>query len=177
MQEHAQQVRRALDRLRTASSRRPGRDLRRMSRASSEEGIAHPIECVALRLDVVRAREAELQGTLLEYLNGRRDVTVLGETSADPAVRVPTVSFVVEGWNSQELVEKVEKDSNFAFRWGSFYSNRLAHELLGLGSDGVVRISMVHYNTGEFAYPPTKLCVALLTYWISRGSQGNYQSH
>ncbi|KAI4602720.1 hypothetical protein KJ359_007938 [Pestalotiopsis sp. 9143b] len=99
--------------------------------------------------DAVRAREAELQGTLLEYLNGRRDVTVLGETSADPAVRVPTVSFVVEGWNSQELVEKVEKDSNFAFRWGSFYSNRLAHELLGLGSDGVVRISMVHYNTVE----------------------------
>ena len=50
-------------------------------------------------------------------------------------------------------VEKVEKDSNFAFRWGSFYSNRLAHELLGLGSDGVVRISMVHYNTGEFPCP------------------------
>ncbi|ETS87600.1 hypothetical protein PFICI_01428 [Pestalotiopsis fici W106-1] len=99
--------------------------------------------------DGVRAHEAELQQTLLEYLNARNDVTVLGETSADPAVRVPTVSFVVKGWNSQELVEKVEKDGNYAFRWGSFYSNRLAHELLGLESDGVVRISMVHYNTVE----------------------------
>ncbi|KAF7516278.1 hypothetical protein G7054_g14227 [Neopestalotiopsis clavispora] len=95
----------------------------------------------------VRTREGELQQTLLDYLNGREDVTVLGEASADPAVRVPTVSFVVKGWNSQELVEKVEKDSNYAFRWGGFYSNRLVHELLGLGSDGVVRISMVHYNT------------------------------
>ncbi|KAH6660005.1 aminotransferase class-V [Truncatella angustata] len=97
----------------------------------------------------LRGHEEELQGTLLEYLNGREDVTVIGEPSSDPALRVPTVSFVVKGWNSQELVEKVEKDSNFAFRWGSFYSNRLVHELLGLGSDGVVRISMVHYNTVE----------------------------
>ncbi|KAK6067224.1 aminotransferase class-v [Seiridium cupressi] len=97
----------------------------------------------------IRKHEEALQRTLLEYLNEREDITVIGETSSDPAVRVPTVSFVVKGWNSQKLVEEVEKVSNFAFRWGSFYSNRLVHELLGLGVDGVVRISMVHYNTGR----------------------------
>lgn len=101
--------------------------------------------------DAVRKHEAELQKALLEYLNAREDITVIGETSSDPAVRVPTVSFVVRDWNSQKLVETVEKDSNFAFRWGAFYSNRLVHELLGLESDGVVRISMVHYNTGKSA--------------------------
>jgi selenocysteine lyase/cysteine desulfurase len=97
----------------------------------------------------IRAHEEELQKTLLGYLNEREDITVIGETSSDPAVRVPTVSFVVKGWSSQELVEKVERDSNYAFRWGNFYSSRLVHELLGLESDGVVRISMVHYNTGR----------------------------
>ncbi|KAG6362201.1 hypothetical protein INS49_010431 [Diaporthe citri] len=97
--------------------------------------------------DAILAQEAELQGTLLGYLNGRDDVTVRGETSADGAVRVPTVSFTVKGWDSRELVETVEKETRFGFRWGAFYSNRLVNETLGLGKDGVVRVSMVHYNT------------------------------
>ncbi|KAJ9137907.1 Cysteine desulfurase [Pleurostoma richardsiae] len=92
-------------------------------------------------------QEQKLQQILLDYLNGRDDVTIHGEKSADTAIRVPTVSFTVKEWNSQELVETVEKDSNFGFRWGGFYSNRLVYEFLGLGSDGVVRVSMVHYNT------------------------------
>ncbi|ORY65844.1 aminotransferase class-V [Pseudomassariella vexata] len=97
--------------------------------------------------DAVKVQERSLQETLLQYLNSRPDITVYGETSADGVVRVPTVAFRVKGWNSKELVEMVEKDTNFGFRWGAFYSNRLVHELLGLDEDGVVRISMVHYNT------------------------------
>lgn len=93
--------------------------------------------------------EGELQETFLAWLNERRDVTVWGEQSADPAVRVPTVSFTVDAWNSRELVEAVEKETNFGFRWGCFYSVRLTREILGLGDDGVVRVSMVHYNTGK----------------------------
>lgn len=95
------------------------------------------------------AHEGALQATLLSWLNARDDVTVWGERSADPAVRVPTVSFTVRGWGSRELVEAVERESNFGFRWGSFYSVRLVSEVLGLGEDGVVRVSMVHYNTGK----------------------------
>lgn len=101
--------------------------------------------------EAIMRQEAELQGTLLEYLNGKPDVTVHGERSADGKVRVPTVSFTVEGWNSKELVETVEKCTPFAFRWGAFYSNRLVNEFLGLEkSSGVVRVSLVHYNTGEW---------------------------
>lgn len=103
----------------------------------------------AVGWEAIMAQEAQLQGTLLEYLNGRDDVTVRGETSADGAVRVPTVSFTVAGWNSKELVETVEKETEFGFRWGAFYSNRLVNEILGLGKDGIVRVSMVHYNTGK----------------------------
>ncbi|KAK3337083.1 pyridoxal phosphate-dependent transferase [Cercophora scortea] len=93
------------------------------------------------------AQEHQLAEDLLSYLNARDDVTVWGETSADPALRVPTVSFTVKGRSSRQLVETVEKETNFGFRWGSFYSVRLVEQILGLGEDGVVRVSMVHYNT------------------------------
>ncbi|KAK3694950.1 pyridoxal phosphate-dependent transferase [Podospora appendiculata] len=93
------------------------------------------------------AQEHQLAETLLSYLNARDDVTVWGETSADPALRVPTISFTVQGRSSRQLVETVEKETEFGFRWGSFYSVRLVEQFFGLGEDGVVRVSMVHYNT------------------------------
>lgn len=46
-------------------------------------------------------------------------------------------------------MEGIEKRSNFGCRWGHFYSKRLLEEVLGLGEEGVVRVSLVHYNTGE----------------------------
>jgi selenocysteine lyase/cysteine desulfurase len=101
----------------------------------------------------IAEQEYQLQRALLSYLSNREDVTVFGETNADSRFRVPTVSFKVDGWTSKELVEAVEKDTKFGFRWGSFYSDRLVREVLGLGVDGVVRVSMVHYNTGEFGFP------------------------
>ena len=97
------------------------------------------------------AHEAALQKTLLEYLVRRPDITVYGDTTGSPEVRVSTVSFRVAGWSSQDVVETVEAATNYGFRWGNFYSPRLVHELLGLPEDGVVRVSMGHYNTGELS--------------------------
>ncbi|KAH8675661.1 pyridoxal phosphate-dependent transferase [Xylariales sp. PMI_506] len=100
--------------------------------------------------EVIAGHERQLQGTLLDYLNSKPETfTVFGETSSDPAVRVPTVSFTVKGRSSRDVVQDVEQVTNFAFRFGAFYSNRLVHELLDLDSNGVVRVSMVHYNTVE----------------------------
>jgi len=76
---------------------------------------------------------------------------IFGEPSSNPDLRVPTVSFVIAGQGSRSVVERVEKVSAFGFRWGAFYSNRLVEDVLGLGKEGVVRVSMVHYNTGMFA--------------------------
>ncbi|KAK1598004.1 aminotransferase class-V [Colletotrichum navitas] len=93
-------------------------------------------------------QERLLQLTLLQYLNGRDDVTVYGETDAGTECRVPTISFRVKGWGARELVAAVEKDTDFGFRWGHFYSYRLVKEILGLDpADGIVRVSMVHYNS------------------------------
>lgn len=127
--------------------------------AGSSYELVHGIPAVVEYLDGrdgegpkwegIVAQERKLQETLLSWLNARPEVTVWGERSADVTARVPTVSFTIEGWGSRELVEAVERESSFGFRWGSFYSVRLVNELLGLGDDGVVRVSMVHYNTGE----------------------------
>ncbi|KAI0460098.1 aminotransferase class-V [Xylaria acuta] len=98
------------------------------------------------------AHEEALQKTLLGYLTSSRrrpDVTVYGDATGSSAARVSTVSFRVAGWASRDVVAAVEAaaDVGLGFRWGAFYSERLVRDLLGLGEDGVVRVSMVHYNT------------------------------
>jgi selenocysteine lyase/cysteine desulfurase len=97
----------------------------------------------------IEKHEFDLQSTLLTYLNARPDVTICGEKDPDTKKRVSTISFVVEGKKSRDIVEKVDEISKgeMGIRWGAFYSNRLVEEVLGLGKDGAVRVSMVHYNT------------------------------
>ncbi|KAI9711191.1 MAG: hypothetical protein M1820_002178 [Bogoriella megaspora] len=98
----------------------------------------------------VATHEEKLQGILLEYLRGRKDVKILGKKEADRGVRVPVVSFVVEGRRSRDVVEEVERRSEYGIRWGHFYSHRLCTEIFGLPEDdGVVRVSLVHYNSEE----------------------------
>jgi selenocysteine lyase/cysteine desulfurase len=112
----------------------------------------------------IREHEEALQEVLLAYLRGRADVTIYGESSSDGAKRVPTVSFGIAGVGSKEVVERVEGVSNFGFRWGAFYSNRLA-DFLELGPEGAVRVSMVHYNT-------CKLIVYSIWKWITDDISG-----
>jgi selenocysteine lyase/cysteine desulfurase len=102
----------------------------------------------------IEEHEFLLQSTLLKYLNERKDVTIMGEEDADTKKRVSTISFVVKGMKSQDVVEKVDElsDGMMGIRWGGFYSVRLLEDVLGLGKDGVIRVSMVHYNTGEFSF-------------------------
>ena len=122
------------------------------------------------------AQEGQLQETFLNYLNSRDDVTIWGEKSADPRLRVPTISFSVEGWNSKTLVETTEKDTNHGFRWGTFYSVRLVTETLGLGDEGVVRVSMVHYNTGR-SYPAIAVrCLVANSRFSRRGEAAHFRS-
>ena len=95
--------------------------------------------------------EEKLQAILIDYLNSKPDVIqIWGEPVADRTKRVPVISFTVQGRSSRGVVEAIEARSNFGCRWGSFYSNRLVQEVLGLDAeDGVIRVSLLHYNTGK----------------------------
>ena len=101
--------------------------------------------------DAIAKHEAKLQKIVLDYLASKPCVTIHGETTSDFEVRVPTISFTVAGVSSQKVVEDVEAISNLGMRWGHVYSKRLCDEVLGLGPEGIVRVSMVHYNTEDEA--------------------------
>ncbi|GMF76217.1 unnamed protein product [Aspergillus oryzae] len=106
---------------------------------------------VSASWEKIAVQEERLQQIILDFLNGNDRVTVYGERSADKNLRVPVISFTVRGTKSQKLVEEVEKRSAYGFRSGHMYSHRLIKDIIGLEDveDGVVRISMLHYNTGK----------------------------
>ncbi|KAH8664947.1 pyridoxal phosphate-dependent transferase [Ilyonectria robusta] len=97
----------------------------------------------------IAEHEEKLQKRLIDYLVSRPDITIYGETSTKSSARVPTVSFKIRGRSSQSVVEAVEAISDVGIRWGHFFSKRLVEKILGLDDDGVVRVSLVHYNTVE----------------------------
>ena len=107
----------------------------------------------------IAAHEEKLQTILLDFLSSRKEIKIYGEPSPDQSLRVPTVSFTVEGRSSKKVVEDIEASSDFGFRFGHFYSKRLVDEVLGLGEvDGLIRVSLVHYNSGTF-FEKEALCL------------------
>ncbi|MBC1223315.1 cysteine desulfurase-like protein [Nostoc sp. UCD121] len=98
--------------------------------------------------DLISIHEEEISDRLLSYLNSKPNVRVIGQSKADREFRVPTISFVVDGMNSSTIPAKIDQH-HIGIRYGDFYAKRLI-EYLGLASQGgIVRVSMVHYNTLE----------------------------
>ncbi len=87
---------------------------------------------------------------LLEFLNSREDVRLVGPTefSSD---RHPTISFAHQSKPSHEISAKVN-ERDFGIRHGHMYSLRLCEALGVAGDPGLVRVSAVHYNTPEEAH-------------------------
>ncbi|KAI0737204.1 PLP-dependent transferase [Daedaleopsis nitida] len=103
--------------------------------------------------DAVAAHEQTLLAPLLAYLRGKaaRGVRIVGAEDAGLA-RVPTVSFVVIGERairSPDVVKAFDKKGTVGIRYGHFYAYTLVDMLEPKvpTDDGVVRISLVHYNT------------------------------
>lgn len=100
-----------------------------------------------------RKMETPLQLQLIECLDQKPDVTIIGPQSADTAVRVATISFVHKKKTSGELNAAIQK-AGFAIRHGHMYAMRLTERLVDLQyvrspGDGVVRVSLLHYNTPQ----------------------------
>ncbi|KAI0827534.1 PLP-dependent transferase [Trametes gibbosa] len=103
----------------------------------------------------VAQHEQSLVTPLLAYLRSKapRGVRIVGDEGAG-ITRVPTVSFVVGGEKpirSPDVVKAFDAKGNVGIRYGHFYAYTLVDTLspkINL-DDGVVRISLVHYNTVE----------------------------
>lgn len=92
--------------------------------------------------------EEQLSRKLLSFLNSVKEVKIIGKTTSKASERVPTISFIHEDLKSSEIVKRVD-EYNIGIRFGDFYAKKLIHDLNLEQFDGVVRVSLVHYNTEE----------------------------
>jgi len=92
------------------------------------------------------AHEQRLMTPLIEFLVERDGVTIVGSESSDHSVRAPTVAFHSSKVLSVDIYTALI-NAEISCGYGHFYARRLV-EALGLDpEDGVVRLSMAHYNT------------------------------
>jgi len=105
--------------------------------------------------EAIAAHEQTILEPLLSFLTDpaqkARGVRIVGEETVN-LQRAPTVSFVVIGQRplkSRDIVDVFDKKGGIGIRYGHFYAFSLVDELSPKldPEDGVVRISLVHYNT------------------------------
>jgi len=105
-------------------------------------------ENASLCYKLIAGHEELLADRLLNYLNSKSNIKIIGETSSDKNKRVPTISFVVKDRISDSITLKVD-EHKIGIRYGDFYARRLIDDLDLSKQNGVVRVSLVHYNTLE----------------------------
>ena len=111
---------------------------------SEQSGGAATLE---VAFDAITGQEMTLATPLLDFLRERSGVRIIGSDRPGPD-RAPTISFVAEGRDASEIPTALD-EMNIAIRYGHFYAWHLI-KALGLSEkNGVVRVSMVHYNTPD----------------------------
>jgi cysteine desulfurase family protein (TIGR01976 family) len=105
--------------------------------------------CMAQAFDLMTTQEVELGDRLLSFLTHHPKVQVAGLPTAIPDRRVATISFWLKGIDSATIPSQLAKH-HLGLRHGHFNSPRVLEALqVPQQNNGVVRISMVHYNTVE----------------------------
>ncbi len=105
-----------------------------------------PVARIASVSSLFAAHESALMAPLVDLLLDRDGVHLVGAPSADATVRAPTIAFHSDGRSSASIYDALIA-AEVSCGHGHFYAHRLV-SALGLDpDDGVVRVSMVHYNT------------------------------
>ena len=111
---------------------------------AAQHGIADQAARPQRVRELLRAAEIPLLAALLEYLQGRKDVRILGPGLARE--RAATVSFVTHSVAPAEVVKALGR-RGFMCGYGDFYAVRLL-EAMGVSPErGAVRLSFVHYTS------------------------------
>ena len=97
--------------------------------------------------DLFARHEETLAAPLVDFLTSKKGVRLLGPNTGASSVRAPTFSFTADGRPSAGIPPLLTP-AKVAIGHGHFYAKRLV-EALGVSEahGGVVRASMVHYNT------------------------------
>ena len=81
----------------------------------------------------------------MNYIDNRNDFKLIGKNKINSKDRAPTISFTSKNKSSKEIANFLV-EHNIATRNDNFYAWRCL-EALGINTeDGVVRLSMTHYN-------------------------------
>ena len=95
---------------------------------------------------LMRARERQLVKPLLDFVDAHPRIRLVGSADADE--RAPTVAFTVKGARPEDLAEALA-ERDIGVGWGHFYAWRLVEALDIDVETGVLRCSLVHYNTAR----------------------------
>ena len=97
---------------------------------------------------LISKHEEKIGNAFLDYLNTRSDIKLIGKNKIENKNRAPTFAFTSKKKSSKKLSNDLT-NNGIATRNDNFYAWRCL-KALGIDTeDGVVRISMVHYNTEE----------------------------
>lgn len=89
--------------------------------------------------------EDEIAHPFMEFLLSKPHVRVIGPPQIAFDQRVPTISFTVANANHHEIAQRLG-EQGIGIGTGDFYARRCI-DSLDLSPNGVVRVSMVHYNS------------------------------
>ncbi|MDC2978536.1 aminotransferase class V-fold PLP-dependent enzyme [Pelagibacteraceae bacterium] len=98
--------------------------------------------------DLISLHEEYIANPILDYLDNREDLNLIGKKRIINKNRAPTISFYSNKKTSKEISHTLHK-FKIATRNDNFYAWRCL-KYLGIDTnDGVVRLSMTHYNNIE----------------------------
>ena len=97
---------------------------------------------------LIASHEEYIANIFLDYISTRNDIKVLGKDKITNRNRAPTISLITNNKTSEEFSNHLIS-KNIATRNDNFYAWRCLESLGIETNDGVVRISMLHYNTEE----------------------------
>lgn len=96
--------------------------------------------------ELIAEHEERLAAPFVQFLEDKKEVRLIGPRNVGKQLRAPIFSFTVAGRQSSEIPSAV-LPNKIAVRSGNFYAARCIRDLGFQEEEGVVRVSMVHYNS------------------------------
>jgi len=94
---------------------------------------------------LISKHEQEIANPILSYITSRKDLKLIGKNKINNKDRAPTISITSEKISSKQMSEILVKN-NIATRNDNFYAWRCLEALKINKDDGLVRLSLTHYN-------------------------------